>query len=186
MLKDFVIICFGATLLLTSCKCGTTNNGSNDRTATSETTNAKDTLNKMNNNTLSTSDGIGNAKETTANSTNNKVNYNNNTTDKSFYKNGQKYSKTGSNTQGFFPEGSDRLLVARDLEYLSDWGIAIITNEIYARHGMIFNDEMLDKYFKEQKWYHPYSHSVGKKLTKIEKENLQFIKNHKTKPGSPD
>jgi len=84
-----------------------------------------------------------------------------------------------SNTPGQFPEGSDRQLAERDLEYLSPWGIKVITNEIYARHGMRFTDPELKRHFDEEKWYHARTNNVNGALTRTEKQNLEFISNYK-------
>jgi hypothetical protein len=84
-----------------------------------------------------------------------------------------------SNTPGQFPEGSDRLLADKDLEYLSPWGIKVITNEIYARHGMRFTDPELKRHFDEEKWYHARTSNVNGALTKTERQNLNFISNFK-------
>ena len=54
-------------------------------------------------------------------------------------------------------------------------------NEIYARHGMIFKDDALQRHFKEQKWYKPMSYNVFSQLSKTEKQNVTFLINNQPK-----
>ncbi|MBO5281752.1 MAG: YARHG domain-containing protein [Lachnospiraceae bacterium] len=49
---------------------------------------------------------------------------------------------------------SDRIYLERaDLEGLTAEQLRIARNEIYARHGRIFKDEMLNAYFQGCSWY---------------------------------
>jgi len=96
-----------------------------------------------------------------------------------FRKNKARTGYPHSNTPGQFPEGTDRALADKDLEYLSPWGVKVITNEIYARHGMIFTDPELKRHFDEEKWYHGRTKNVNGTLTKTEKQNISFISNFK-------
>jgi hypothetical protein len=84
-------------------------------------------------------------------------------------------ASTSQTINGFYPEGSERKLTEYDIQFLSAWGHKVMLNEIYARHGMIFADEMLQRHFKGQKWYKPLSNNVFNKLTKIEKQNISFL-----------
>lgn len=86
--------------------------------------------------------------------------------------------KSQKSITGFYPEGSQRKLTVYDIQYLSTWGHAVMLNEIYARHGMIFTDEALNKHFKRQKWYKPVSKNIFQSLTPVEKENITFLINH--------
>lgn len=95
----------------------------------------------------------------------------------------RKQRASASNTTGgFYPEGSSRRLTEYDIQYLSAWGHKVMLNEIYARHGMIFKDKMLQRHFKGQKWYKPLRSNVFAQLTKIEKLNVTFLIN--TEPKS--
>lgn len=96
-----------------------------------------------------------------------------------YRKNRTRSGYAGSNTPGQFPEGSDRVLTERDLEYLSPWGIKVIQNEIYARHGMRFSDPELRQHFDNEKWYHARSSNVNSALTRTERQNLNFIASYK-------
>ena len=40
-----------------------------------------------------------------------------------------------------------------DLDHLDEYGLRITRNEIFARHGRMFNDQELQKYFDSQPWY---------------------------------
>jgi cytoskeletal protein RodZ len=79
------------------------------------------------------------------------------------------------------PDSSTRYLSNADLNSLSEWQIRIARNEIYARHGRIFNSEELISYFAEKSWYSPsispekFDNSY---LNAIEIENLKFIANY--------
>ena len=43
----------------------------------------------------------------------------------------------------------------QDLSILDSYGLKITRNEIFARHGRMFNDQELQEYFKRQQWYVP-------------------------------
>jgi hypothetical protein len=94
----------------------------------------------------------------------------------------KKRATTSETTNGFYPEGSERKLTEYDIQYLSAWGHKVMLNEIYARHGMIFKDEMLQRHFKRQKWYKPVGYNVFNTLTKIEKQNVTFLINTEPQP----
>jgi hypothetical protein len=51
-----------------------------------------------------------------------------------------------------------------------------LRNEIYARHGRIFKDVKLQKYFSEQPWYKPNPDFKDEMLTEKEFANLSIIK----------
>ncbi|MBS1587873.1 MAG: YARHG domain-containing protein [Bacteroidetes bacterium] len=82
-------------------------------------------------------------------------------------------------TKGWFPQASDRLLNENDVKYLTNWGMAVMKNEIYARHGMIFKPGMLRDHFAKQSWYHPAATNVQARLTSVEKANLNYLENYK-------
>ncbi len=86
---------------------------------------------------------------------------------------------------GQFPEGSARVLTDKDLKFLSEWGLKVMLNEIYARHGMLFTDDAMQKHFNHSNWYHGTSKDVDNKLTKTEKQNIRLIRNYKFTPQIP-
>lgn len=70
--------------------------------------------------------------------------------------------------------GSQRALKGDEL-HTSPWELAIMRNEIYARHGYSFRQAEMAAYFAEQDWYIPCSTNVEKKLTALEKQNIQRL-----------
>ena len=77
---------------------------------------------------------------------------------------------------GQFPEASERVLTASDLEQKSDWGKKVMLNEIYARHGLIFTEPDLRRHFDGETWYRGSKKNVDNKLTAIERQNIALIK----------
>nr|WP_162156422.1 YARHG domain-containing protein [[Eubacterium] cellulosolvens] len=53
------------------------------------------------------------------------------------------------------PESSSRYLSVSDVQHLSQNEIQTAINEIYARHGYIFETPEILSYFKQFDWYHP-------------------------------
>ena len=54
--------------------------------------------------------------------------------------------------------------------------LRVLRNEIYARHGRIFRDPELQKYFVAQAWYTPNPDFKDEMLSEVESENLKKIK----------
>ena len=76
-------------------------------------------------------------------------------------------------------EGSDREYISESvIRGLSDEELMLARNEIYARHGRIFDDRDIREYFTSQSWYegtiHPDDFSEDM-LNEIEKENVERI-----------
>lgn len=53
--------------------------------------------------------------------------------------------------------------------------VALIRNEIYARHGYIFNKEPYKSYFESQSWYVPNPYFDDFMFNGIEKANKEFL-----------
>jgi hypothetical protein len=53
-------------------------------------------------------------------------------------------------------------------------------NEIYARHGYVFNSADLKKYFGSQSWYKPINNNAAVKLSNIEALNVDILKSNET------
>jgi len=51
-------------------------------------------------------------------------------------------------------------------------------NEIFARHGYIFQTPKWKAYFQNQSWYSPKNSDVNSLLTDIELENIPRIKSY--------
>ena len=54
--------------------------------------------------------------------------------------------------------------------------LRVLRNEIYARHGRIFKDKELQKYFSEQPWYKPNADFKDEMLSEKEYKNLAVIR----------
>ncbi|MDO5538489.1 MAG: YARHG domain-containing protein [Eubacteriales bacterium] len=53
------------------------------------------------------------------------------------------------------PDSSQRYITREELQGLTEEQILLARNEIYAKHGRIFNNEKLDEYFRGKNWYMP-------------------------------
>lgn len=83
-------------------------------------------------------------------------------------------------------DSNSRYLTNADLSALSEWEIRIARNEIFARHGRIFNSKDLADYFEGKSWYTPSIPADQFKdsyLNKIERENLEIIMNYERTHG---
>jgi len=86
---------------------------------------------------------------------------------------------------GVFPLASMQLMTSAECYLYAGGGIyantlyhtnlEIMRNEILARYGYQFNDEMAG-YFVDQEWYAPQSSDVSGKLTEIERINISIIR----------
>ncbi|WP_242255522.1 TcaA 3rd/4th domain-containing protein [Bacillus cereus group sp. BfR-BA-01379] len=74
-----------------------------------------------------------------------------------------------------FPDSDIRKLTSADLTYLSKEQLKIARNEIYARHGHMFQTKDMQAYFSNQSWYRENPYFTGK-LTDIESYNAELIK----------
>lgn len=54
--------------------------------------------------------------------------------------------------------------------------IRLMRNEIYARHGYVFNSADLKNYFGKQPWYKPLNNNAAVKLSAIETLNVELLK----------
>ncbi|HDX9628331.1 TPA: YARHG domain-containing protein [Bacillus cereus] len=74
-----------------------------------------------------------------------------------------------------FPDSDIRKLTSADLAYVSKEQLKIARNEIYARHGHMFQTKDMQAYFSKQSWYRENPYFTGK-LTDIESYNVELIK----------
>lgn len=82
----------------------------------------------------------------------------------------------GSYTNDIFMFPSDKEYISEDdLRYKSKDEVAMIRNEIYARHGYVFNTEPYKSYFESQEWYAPNYNFDDSLFNAIEKANKDFI-----------
>lgn len=84
------------------------------------------------------------------------------------------------------PDSSQRYLSEGDLAGMSQWQCMMARNEIYARHGRLFNDPTIQSYFDQQGWYHgsiaPEYFNDGV-FSDIERRNLDTIVNYEKQMG---
>jgi len=90
----------------------------------------------------------------------------------------QTQNNSNFNIPGRFPQASERLLSANDLSGLNESDLKIMRNEIFARHGYIFQTNDMKNHFQNQVWYRPLSNNVNSKLTNIENKNIALIRRY--------
>ncbi|MEQ1764435.1 MAG: YARHG domain-containing protein [Pyrinomonadaceae bacterium] len=79
---------------------------------------------------------------------------------------------------GNWPEASQRLLKAADVENLPKGELEFMRNEIFARHGYCFAKKELRQQFENEDWYVPNTVDIKGFLTDIEKKNIALIKRY--------
>jgi YARHG domain len=79
---------------------------------------------------------------------------------------------------GNWPEASQRLLKADDIENLPKSELEFMRNEIFARHGFCFKKKNLRQQFEMEEWYVPNTIDIKGFLTDIEKKNIEMIKRY--------
>jgi hypothetical protein len=79
---------------------------------------------------------------------------------------------------GLYPQTSMRYLTYSDISHLNSYELKIMRNEIFARHGYIFQTRDMSDYFNAQNWYRPLFNDVSSKLSEIERTNVKFIKQY--------
>ena len=90
------------------------------------------------------------------------------------------------NNEYILPESSTRLLERKDLENLSAEQCRLARNELYARHGRIFDDAALQSYFESCSWYQgsiPAANFSDTVLSEIEVKNRDFIVAYEKEKG---
>lgn len=102
----------------------------------------------------------------------------------SLYQSGNKYFHLISQaSQYLLRSSSSSPISGNELKEFSADKLFLAKNEIYARHGCIFNDPALQEYFYSMEWYRP-SQSVlefsPNKLSTVERNNLALIEVYET------
>ncbi|WP_251388327.1 YARHG domain-containing protein [Mediterraneibacter agrestimuris] len=88
--------------------------------------------------------------------------------------------KVVSNSDYILPQSDARLLTSSDISGLDIRELNYAKNEIYARHGRLFQSPELQNYFNSKSWYHgtvspeSFSNSL---LSSIEQKNAEFLSN---------
>lgn len=73
-----------------------------------------------------------------------------------------------------------------ELSWLDSYGLCITGNEIYARHGRMFNDQDIQDYFNRQDWYVAQTSSADfdeSVLNDVELYNVELIHSYELKQG---
>ncbi|NMA65245.1 MAG: YARHG domain-containing protein [Clostridiaceae bacterium] len=73
---------------------------------------------------------------------------------------------------------SEPLCWGEALEALSEFQLRLLRNEIYARHGYVFQSKELNDYFSKKSWYKPDPSIREIKLSEIEQANIDLIKSY--------
>lgn len=90
---------------------------------------------------------------------------------------------TDTSYQYLFP--SDTTYISEsDLQGLTKHEVALIRNEIFARHGYSFKTEEFKVYFDTQSWYTPNPNYSDSLLNDIERANIKFIQQYEKKMDS--
>lgn len=82
-------------------------------------------------------------------------------------------------TEYILPQSSSSYLSEDDVAYLSTSDLRLARNEIYARHGRMFDDQTLQAYFDSCSWYSPTiapEDFTEGMLNQYEKANIELIK----------
>lgn len=89
---------------------------------------------------------------------------------------------SADSSEYILPDSSIKLLTEQDIAGFSAAKLRLARNEIFARHGRIFNSEDLKTYFESKSWYHGtiqpdvFDASLDSRINEIEKENVGLIK----------
>ncbi|MBW1295953.1 YARHG domain-containing protein [Aquimarina litoralis] len=90
----------------------------------------------------------------------------------------QQENKTASSTQSL-GNISESLITVEQLQGKTAIELRLLRNEIFARKGYVFKDEILNDYFLKKEWYQP-NVQAEVVLSDIEKQNIELIKKVET------
>lgn len=82
------------------------------------------------------------------------------------------------------PDSDKRTLIKEDIENMDKEALMLARNEMYARHGRMFNDEDIQSYFNSKTWYkrtilpEDFSEDI---LSEIEHKNAEYILDYENK-----
>lgn len=92
------------------------------------------------------------------------------------------YSDSSYQNDYILPDSAAVKLTKSDLEGMSKEELRLARNEIYARHGRLFQDEELQEYFDAQDWYEGYIEPEdfvdSEELSALERRNAKFIQKY--------
>ncbi|PFP15645.1 hypothetical protein COJ96_27630 [Bacillus sp. AFS073361] len=84
-------------------------------------------------------------------------------------------SSNPSSSEYILPASDKKVMSEADVANLTKGQLRIARNEIYARHGYVFQSEDLQTYFSSKSWYQQEPDFDGS-LNEVEKENVNFLK----------
>jgi S1-C subfamily serine protease len=93
------------------------------------------------------------------------------------------YQTPTTNNDSIISTSSQRKLAITDIETLSSEELALARNEIFARHGYIFELQKFAQYFSKKPWYVPNANYSESDLSEVERYNARFILNYEQKKG---
>lgn len=73
------------------------------------------------------------------------------------------------------PDAATRVYDNAELEAMSDHDLFVARNEIYARHGYVFETGELSEYFGSKSWYQPSDVFNEGEISEIERQNVSAI-----------
>jgi hypothetical protein len=85
------------------------------------------------------------------------------------------------------PDSADRVIPASELDGMSTQDLCLARNEIFARHGLVFQSPPLRDHFESQSWYTGETTSqatVESALSPTERQNVARIKAVEARRGS--
>ena len=85
----------------------------------------------------------------------------------------------GTESEYLLPESSSRYLTAEDLQGMDKEMLRLARNEIYAKHGRMYETDDLREYFSSKSWYYGYLSAEefdDSVFNEYEKANLDLIK----------
>jgi hypothetical protein len=83
-----------------------------------------------------------------------------------------------SQPSGLAAEASMRRIRSQELEPYTSQQLRLMRDEIYARHGYVFKDKKLQRYFSRTPWYRPRGNNrlALAELNPIERKNIELIR----------
>ena len=76
---------------------------------------------------------------------------------------------------------ADRVVTPAELAGWSKAELRVMRNEVFARHGRIFQSADLQDYFSKKAWYRENASYSDDLLTAVDKENVRIIQEHEDK-----
>lgn len=132
----------------------------------------------------STTNAVENSSSTSTDG--NSTSKDNNSADKS--KDNSKDNNNAANTNSksdeyMFTNSGSTKLTDDQVSSLSKENLAIARNEIYARHGYVFQTEPFKTYFNNKTWYKPNTAFKGsdEELSSVERSNVDLILKYENK-----